>query len=333
VLSTRGFLLLLGSEYLIKKLLTKPSASVWKKSWGSIEEELGGHRHFTFSLSLIMSLLPNLFPASLDDLVFEGRNQAYGAYQLRQSYNGHVRKALGIMGGLCALLLVGSATWQRQSPLAIIEHTKPLELTKVVPPTYIVEPPKPLAPPAAPSQPRLAPPATHAAASTPTKVVKDELVAPKPITTQVETSVDLSELTTSTTASTVGTGSPTGTGTSTTATEGGTGTGAAVTGPYVVVEKMPEFAGGNAALMRYLRDHLRYPSAALRAQAEGRVYVSFVVQADGTIADIKVPKGLGFGLDEEAQRVVRQMPAWTPGQQSHHAVPVRFTLPITFRIQ
>jgi protein TonB len=96
---------------------------------------------------------------------------------------------------------------------------------------------------------------------------------------------------------------------------------------------MPEFAGGNAALMRYLRDHLRYPSQALREQIEGRVFVSFVVQADGTIADISIPKGLGYGLDEEAQRVVRQMPAWTPGQQAHHAVPVRFTLPITFRIQ
>ncbi|RZK88344.1 MAG: energy transducer TonB, partial [Hymenobacter sp.] len=73
--------------------------------------------------------------------------------------------------------------------------------------------------------------------------------------------------------------------------------------------------------------------AALREQAEGRVYVSFVVQADGTIADISVLKGLGYGLDEEAQRVVRQMPAWTPGRQSNHAVAVRFTLPITFKIQ
>jgi protein TonB len=131
------------------------------------------------------------------------------------------------------------------------------------------------------------------------------------------------------------TGVPGGTGTAATgpATDTGSATAPTVTGPYVVAEKMPEFAGGTAALMRYLRDHLRYPSEALRAQAEGRVYVSFVVQADGTIADVSVPKGLGYGLDEEAQRVVRQMPAWTPGQQSHHAVAVRFTLPITFHIQ
>jgi protein TonB len=96
---------------------------------------------------------------------------------------------------------------------------------------------------------------------------------------------------------------------------------------------MPEFMGGQSALLRYLQKNLRYPAAALAAQAEGRVFLSFVIQADGTIADVTILKGLGYGLDEEAQRVVRQMPAWTPGYQSKHAVPVRFTLPITFKIQ
>jgi len=105
------------------------------------------------------------------------------------------------------------------------------------------------------------------------------------------------------------------------------------TGPYVVVEKMPEFAGGQAALLRYLQKNLRYPTTALAAQAEGRVFLSFVIQADGTIADVTILKGQGYGLDEEAQRVVRQMPAWTPGYQSKHAIAVRFTLPITFKIQ
>jgi len=107
----------------------------------------------------------------------------------------------------------------------------------------------------------------------------------------------------------------------------------AVTGPYIVVEKMPEFAGGQAALLRYLQKNLRYPATALAAQAEGRVFLSFVVQADGSISEVTILKGLGYGLDEEATRVVRQMPAWTPGYQSKHAVPVRFTLPITFKVQ
>lgn len=280
-----------------------------------------------------MSLLSSFFPASLDDLVFEGRNQAYGAYQLRQSYNRHVRVALGVMIGFCALLLVGGAVWQHLRPTAVVEKTVPVAPDLAIQPTYVVELPKHVVP-AEPSQPRsAAPPTPHAAANPPTEVVKDNLVAPTPPPALEATEVPPGLAATGpATNAEAGAGSPTGTGAAATGTESEAG-GPAVVGPYVVVEKMPEFAGGTEALTRYLRSHLRYPGAALAAQAEGRVYVSFVVQADGTIADISVPKGLGYGLDEEAQRVVRQMPTWTPGQQNKHAVPVRFTLPITFRIQ
>jgi len=308
----------------------------------SIKEEHGGHRHFTHSTTLLMSLLPNVFSPSLDDLVFEGRNQAYGAYQLRQAYNGHVRTALGLMMGLCALVAIGGTAWQRLHPAATPTTTTSTPATPMPPPTYVAEAPKPksIAPPAKPNQPRLATTtatATHTVATLPTEVAKDELVTSKP-PVKIEIPEASSGLVT-TGPATLGTTDVAGelngttTGKAGADSEGGTDGGAAVVGPYIVVEKMPEFAGGMDALMRYLRSHLRYPSAALREQAEGRVYVSFVVQADGTIADISVPKGLGFGLDEEAQRVVRQMPAWTPGRQSNHAVPVRFTLPITFKIQ
>ena len=279
-----------------------------------------------------MSLLSSLFPASFDDLVFEGRNQAYGAYYLRQSYNRHMRSALALMVSLCGLLLLSGAAWQRWHALAAIEHVVATAPEKLIPPTYIVQPPTP-AVPAEPNSPhRVAAPTPHAAANLPTHVVKDELVAPKLITTS-ETEVPPG-LTASgpTTDSNAENAASTGPGTTTTGPSADAGS-VAVAGPYIVVEQMPEFAGGMDALARYLRSHLRYPGAALAAQAEGRVYVSFVVQVDGTIADISVQKGLGYGLDEEAQRVVRQMPTWKPGQQSHHAVPVRFTLPITFRIQ
>jgi protein TonB len=281
-----------------------------------------------------MSLLSEFFPASFDDLVFEGRNQAYGAYQLRQAYNSHLCKAMALMTGLCALLLLSRAAWEHLHPLVTSVHKPSTALTPITPPTYLVEPPKPLVPPAAPNLPhQAAAPATHAVATIPTKVVKDELaLIAKPIPTVSELPVETPGLATAFT-NTNSTGTADGLGTATTGSETSTETSPAVTGPYVVVEKMPEFAGGTEALMRYLRGHLRYPGAALAAQAEGRVFVSFVVQANGTIADITVIKGLGYGLDEEAQRVVSQMPAWTPGQQSHHAVPVRFTLPITFRIQ
>lgn len=283
-----------------------------------------------------MPLLTSFLSPSLDTIVFEGRNQAYGAYQLRQLYNSHVRRALATVLGLCLFLLLMGIAWQYRHPRAAAEPAViTMPIAPIEPPIYAAEPPKPVAPPAAPSQPRLAAVAPHATASIPTKVVKDELVPAKSQEEELQTiDADATELASSTLA-TSSTGLPGGTGTAETGTttEASTATAPAVTGPYVAVEKMPEFAGGTEALMRYLRSHLRYPNEALRAQAEGRVYVSFVVQADGTIADISVPKGLGFGLDEEAQRVVRQMPPWTPGQQSHHAVPVRFTLPITFRIQ
>ncbi len=283
-----------------------------------------------------MSLLPTVFPASLDELVFEGRNRAYGAYQLRQAYNSHMRKGLGTIIGLCALLAFGSIAWQQhQDSISCPMVSNPVIAQPITPPTYVTEAPKPAAPPAA--RP-VAAATMHVTATQPTQIAKNEQVVPKPEAPAEITEVPpgLVATTGPATAGEVGgsaTGVVGGTGTAETGSEGGTGESAAVVGPYVVVEKMPEFVGGMDALMRYLRSHLRYPNAALREQAEGRVFVSFVVQADGTIADITVPKGLGFGLDEEAQRVVRQMPAWTPGRQSNHAVPVRFTLPITFKIQ
>jgi protein TonB len=101
----------------------------------------------------------------------------------------------------------------------------------------------------------------------------------------------------------------------------------------LTAEVMPDFVGGRAALQRYLQKHLRFPAAALAAQVSGKVYVTFVVQADGNIGEVTVLKGLGYGTEEAAARVVREMPAWTPGMQNHHSVAVRFTLPITFQYE
>ncbi|UOQ75756.1 energy transducer TonB [Hymenobacter sp. 5516J-16] len=107
----------------------------------------------------------------------------------------------------------------------------------------------------------------------------------------------------------------------------------AITEPFVHVENMPEFMGGDAALAKYFQRNLRYPPQALRAGIEGKVYMSFTVNSDGSITDVSVLKGLGYGTDEEASRVIRQMPAWKPGYQNHRAVPVRYNLPITFKYE
>lgn len=100
----------------------------------------------------------------------------------------------------------------------------------------------------------------------------------------------------------------------------------------MVAEQMPEFVGGQEAMMHYLTRHLHYPEALLYdPQAQGKVFVSFTVLPSGRIDGVEVVKGVHALLDAEAARVVGQMPAWTPGAQNGRPVPVRYTLPITFR--
>jgi protein TonB len=99
---------------------------------------------------------------------------------------------------------------------------------------------------------------------------------------------------------------------------------------FTAVEQQAEFPGGSGAWARFLGKTLKYPSAAQRANVGGRVFVSFVVNTDGSVQDVQVLKGVGFGCDEEAIRVIKSMPRWNPGKQSGRAVRSRFTQPITF---
>lgn len=103
---------------------------------------------------------------------------------------------------------------------------------------------------------------------------------------------------------------------------------------YVLVaEKEPEFQGGVDALYAYLRDHIKYPTVAKETGITGKVYVSFIVEKDGSITDLKLMRDIGGGCGQEALRVVRSMPKWTPGKQQGRAVRVKFNLPISFNLQ
>lgn len=101
---------------------------------------------------------------------------------------------------------------------------------------------------------------------------------------------------------------------------------------FDVVEQMPSFPGGNAALMNYLGQNIKYPVIAEENGIQGRVIVQFVVGKDGHISDVRVAKSVDPSLDKEAVRVVRSMPRWIPGKQNGQAVTVRYTLPVTFRL-
>lgn len=98
------------------------------------------------------------------------------------------------------------------------------------------------------------------------------------------------------------------------------------------VQEMPIFPGGDKALVKYLHG-IRYPRPAIDEGIKGTVYVSFVVDKEGKIVNAKVVKGIGWGCDEEAIRVVKAMPLWKPGKQNGNPVPVQFNLPVNFNLR
>jgi TonB family protein len=99
---------------------------------------------------------------------------------------------------------------------------------------------------------------------------------------------------------------------------------------YTVVDKQPKFPGGQKAFWQYVRENQNYPDAARKANISGRVFVAFIVNTDGSIQNVELLKGIGMGCDEEAIRLVKRMPKWTPGSQSGKAIRVKYNLPIAF---
>ena len=102
---------------------------------------------------------------------------------------------------------------------------------------------------------------------------------------------------------------------------------------FDVVEQMPSFPGGPSALMQYLSSNIKYPVVAEENGVQGRVVCTFVVERDGSITDVRVIRSVDPSLDKEAVRVVKSMPKWIPGKQNGSAVRVKYTVPVTFRLQ
>lgn len=99
---------------------------------------------------------------------------------------------------------------------------------------------------------------------------------------------------------------------------------------FTIVEEQPSF---NGDIYKFLQGAIRYPEEARELNIQGRVFVTFVVEKDGSITDIKILRGIGGGCDEEAIRLIKSMPNWTPGKQRGNAVRVQFNLPIKFTLQ
>ena len=102
---------------------------------------------------------------------------------------------------------------------------------------------------------------------------------------------------------------------------------------FDVVEQMPEFPGGQAALLKWIGDNIKYPAIAEENGIQGRVVCTFVVERDGSVTDVQVARSIDPSLDKEAVRVLKKMPKWIPGRQNGSAVRVKYTVPVTFKLQ
>ncbi|MBV6403759.1 MAG: energy transducer TonB [Flavobacteriales bacterium] len=263
----------------------------------------------------------NVLSPARNDLVFAGRNQAYGAYRLRRDHPRVLAIAVAITLAVAALiaslprLLIAS----REGGARVSGRAIEVELDR-----YIAAPAGPVAPPA--TAPRSAGPAARRQGQGFVPIAVDSSAA-----APVDTSTTASNSTGTTGSSTdsSSTAGPTGSGGSG-GTDGGTGT----TGPMgmMAVEELPEYPGGMEALYRDLGRWVDYPEIDRTAGREGRVLVGFVVDEEGRVGEVRVIGGVSRSLDAEAVRVVKRMPKWKPGRHGGKAVSVFYVLPISFKL-
>lgn len=254
---------------------------------------------------------------NMDDLVFERRNKSYGAYELRKTYDKHVNIAVAVAIGLLVFFI---------SLPTIIRLLTPEEKVVKSPPKKVrytdLAPPPPIdknIPP--PPKIDIPPPIKTVIKFLPPKVTQEEV----PEEEEMPTIDEIKENETSN--------------------EDVQGDAVVFEAPkqevieeapveqvYTIVEQMPEFPGGTDELMKFLGKKTKYPPLALRMGVEGQVFVGFIVSKEGRIDEVNVVKGLSKECDEEAIRVIKSMPDWKPGKQNGRAVPVKYVLPIKFKI-
>lgn len=262
-----------------------------------------------------------------DDIIFQARNRAYGAFDLRNRYRPTLSRALGLGVGLFLSALAAPALFARLWPH---ESTTTNQSMSEVTLTKLAEPPaeKPIVIPPAETAP-----AVNTVRNLPPVVMPEADVVEE---TLPPTTDELKDATS-------GTQTAEGTGeidiiaapeaSAPTVVEKALETETKTEAPFITVEQQPEYPGGMDALRSFLGKNLNYPRSAASAGVSGRVYVSFVVNTDGSLTDLHVLKGIGFGCDEEALRVMRKMPNWRPGKQAGRAVRVKYNLPISFTLE
>lgn len=261
----------------------------------------------------------NVVSDNRNDIVFEGRNQAYGAYQIRKEYT---RVVALIVGGMLvfSLAALGVKLFLDRKATEVAAVDAKLDMTQIdlTPPVDKSEPPPPPPPPP--------PPVMETVKFVP-PVIKDDAVEDEPPPPQEK--LDDKQ---------AGQEDQKGNGDDQVVVPTETGNGPAEPAAaevFTVVEEMPGFPGGMGELMKYIQKNIQYPQVEKEADVSGTCYVKFVVEPNGAISNVEIAKGVkgGPGLDKEAMRVVKSMPNWSIGKQNGRPVRVLMNLPIKFQLK
>jgi protein TonB len=246
-----------------------------------------------------------------DDLIFASRNREYGAYPLRKAYSRNLMVGLGVSTALIAILFLAA------------DLNPAVRKEKVVPPVdlggNLVFTPPPVFEARPPAQPIRR--ETTSRTNTTILVVTEPVAEATVVTEPAISSPD---------------GSLTGTDVPLEGDFSGTGD-IPVVAPVepevrTIAQVMPSYEGGYEEMLRFLRSKLRYPASARRMGIEGTVYVSFIVNGDGTVREVSVLRGISAACDEEAARVISLLPGWNGGKQNGNPVAVRMVLPVKFSL-
>ncbi len=263
----------------------------------------------------------DIFAESWVDIVFTGRNQEYGAYDLRKNYNRSLTLGLifalfifviGFLSPKILALIKNALPEKKQVAITEVNLEAPPPLNEELPP-----PPPPVEPP---------PPVKNTIKFTIPEIKKEEVNDPPPAIEEIEKDVEA--------------GKKTQVGDNNNIVDEVKEEPKQETKQviqeevdntvYTIIQKMPSFPGGEAAMMKFISDNIKYPPMAKEAGIKGTVFVTFVVDREGNVTDPKVMKGIGGGCDEEALRVIKMMPKWSAGEQNGKKVLVKINVPIRF---
>lgn len=264
--------------------------------------------------------------ADILDIIFEGKNKNYGAYDLRKTYNKRMVKALIVTGSILVLVFIGLIVFSQLNKISDDEalNVRDTELAQVkedIPPPLPPPPPPPTPPP---------PPEINQVQFTPPKIVKDEEVAPEEKIEPIKEDQTISTKTVESDNKVQIVQAP--------VEDKGT---QVVEVPktdddenkiFVKVEKEAEFPGGTAAWVRYLRNNLNANAPIDNNAPPGtyQVVVRFIVSRDGSISDVTPETKFGYGMEEEAVKSIKKGPKWTPALQNGRNVNAYRRQPITF---